>query len=680
MYRLLPIAKLAFLGLLVLPTALLAEKDGAAPFDVAKFVATLHDETPPIVIEDVSTIPTPRKSFFNHVCLSADGSRFAAMIDENRIYVWETKTGKQVSPINYKASGKITSLALSANGKYVLIGRDATNNSLLGESDAVKVSAIYKGLTADVIQAAITPDDKYVILCQKNGEVVRFPLLGGDPETFPKADGDLLDYDLFHITPSGENIVAISNRGHHVRMLNLAEKEAPPAGQEEKKETVNERSVAFDTEYSSTAAVVTKSYLIFNHSNELVFRGRPDQNHERTMQSLPTRAHWLRLSSDESRLVGVSSGGHVEMRGMIAPGVERTVSLGFHVRDCAISEDARTLALIDDKWRIVIKRLPEEFESQRLRISRTLQQLLAAKDYESLEAIFQRCEKDVVPFAWAPNRTPYGELCMLLETPPGAPLKFSKIASAIAQWSRDRPQASPPKIMLAQRNIQLAWSARGSGTGDTVTILGAVGFRAYVTRAEKLLVPLCDTDAPPPYAFTLLYTVAMAQQWNAERLDPYVDKLLTLSPHCLDAHFALAMAYLPRWGGAPEDLSKYAARVGDLVGGADGDGLYARFAVAQHFLHPPDHVFDGTGLDYQRTQRGLEHLAKTAPNGKFAACFGAWFATHQADNESLEKFCQLLKDDDLEMVWPDEIRRYEGDQQVIARQIKAIKMAPAVKP
>jgi hypothetical protein len=641
----------------------------AEPFDVAQFMKTLHDEPPPAKAEDLFTLGTPKPNVHQSLpCFSADQSRVGIMFENNFVYVWDTKTGERVSPVNYRAPGKITSLALSSTGKYVLIGREK-DNALVGESDAVKVAAVLKGFTSPAVAAAITDDDKYAVFCEKSGDILRFPLLGGEPERFAKAKEDTEDYDFFRILPGGKRVVFGSHKQKLLRMVVLPDE----PGQEVE-------SVAMSVEeYRTTGVALSSEYLLYSQSHDFYLRKRHDVKGASWMQSWRVWASWMSVSSDDQRLTMVSHNGIVNMRSMFACGLPRQFSLGHEVRDCAIARDGRLLIVVDDKNRLLLKRLPEDFEAPAVRIGRSLHKLLADKDYEALEAIFQQCEKDTTPFRWAPNQTPYHELCYLLATPPGAPLKYAGLKDAINAWAKERPRALPPRIMQTQEEIRLAWQNRGSGTADTVTFFGALGFEGRIENAEKIIVPVCDLETPPPMAFSLLFTVAMAQQWDDERLDPYVEKLLSLSPRAIDAHFAQAMALLPRWGGAPEDLNRYATRVADTIGGDEGDGIYARFAMAQRFLHHHDKIFAGTGLDYRRVRQGLIYLAKNAPDGKHAACFGAWFAVHSADNDGLKEFCELIKDDDFNLIWPVELIHYEGDRRVIQQQIAALKKLPMGK-
>src|SRR5690606_22003341 len=116
-----------------------------------------------------------------------------------------------------------------------------------------------------------------------------------------------------------------------------------------------------------------------------------------------------------------------------------------------------------------------------------------------------------------------------------------------------RPDAEFPKLLLAEFYIAVAWEWRGSGVASTVTPEGWKGFQENIAKEEELVLPICEKQKPSPRAYGILMTVAMAQGWPRERWQPYVDRLLSESPDCIESQGAVMTCLMPRWHGAPGD-------------------------------------------------------------------------------------------------------------------------------
>jgi hypothetical protein len=177
----------------------------------------------------------------------------------------------------------------------------------------------------------------------------------------------------------------------------------------------------------------------------------------------------------------------------------------------------------------------------------------------------------------------------------------------------------------------LAWQARGRGSAATVTEEGWREFREKIEETRKLVVPIADSDNPPPETFTLLFAVAMAQSWDREEVDKYVEKLMKVAPRHSSAHMQVVQLLMPRWGGKPGDSEAYAARIADRIGGAAGDAIYARCGVAQRKYYSPESFLEVTGFDGGRIHKGIAHLAAESPDDLHLLLQGLMLAAFQKD-------------------------------------------------
>jgi hypothetical protein len=372
--------------------------------------------------------------------------------------------------------------------------------------------------------------------------------------------------------------------------------------------------------------------------------GPPSSREIATHSSVTGEKVHIDVSRDGRYVFLADEEGDCEIRDMKSPTLpHRYYFLASKISAWALGNDGKTLAIGSRDGSVALMQLPGPPESMADVAASGLQQLLSAKDYDSLERVFAAFERDFRPFRWQPSNSPYATLASLLfwnRNVPGA-LQLS-VEAGLQRWIADRPDATAPKLMLASHYISMAWSIRGGGVAARVTPERWKGFYEYIDKAEKIIMPIAEGAKPPPFVWPQLFRVATAQSWEKEKWEPHAKKLLEQAPLCFDAHAALLMRLMPRWGGGPDDVEAYAARVADVIGGAEGDAMYARLAYSQRPLMSSWEQFDEVGFYRPRIMNGFEHLAKTASDRVHWANVGVYFASATGDEESAARVFKLL--------------------------------------
>jgi hypothetical protein len=278
------------------------------------------------------------------------------------------------------------------------------------------------------------------------------------------------------------------------------------------------------------------------------------------------------------------------------------------IRVMAVSRDGKMIAYGHDSdfsvWRI------GEIPSPRnVRLMELLDRHFRDGAYDRLDAIAEYLQKEARPSPWNGRWSRYETLIENLADAPWDPRDSAGHDERIKKWMEARPDSATAKLVAARRDIALAWEARGSGFADTVTEEGWEGFRKNIEEARTIVVPIADSEKPPPEVYPLLFLVAKAQSWDRERIDEYVEKMMKSAPRQYSAHSRVGELLMPRWGGRREDAVNYATRIGDRIGGAEGDAVYARVVLTLRPYHRADVFLEEHRFDIDRVHRGIAQLA-----------------------------------------------------------------------
>ncbi|QDU92485.1 SHD1 domain-containing protein [Lignipirellula cremea] len=273
--------------------------------------------------------------------------------------------------------------------------------------------------------------------------------------------------------------------------------------------------------------------------------------------------------------------------------------------------------------------------------------LFADKQYALLDELADECLADPerFPFTESPK---FDSLIDNLDSPISmkglGPLEFGQRQKQANEWLAKNPKSVAARVLVARFHVAEGWDARGSGFADTVTREGAEKFQASITAARETLAPVMESDNPPARAYSLWFTIAKAESWDGARLAPYLARFFKRYPTYHKGHALIAERLLPRWGGDEGETGRYIQSVGDQVGGEQGDIVYARLVADVHRYYSRTGFFEESGLDYDRTLRGLAALARDEFSRNFAANYGLYFAGLKRDREQALRFADLFED------------------------------------
>jgi hypothetical protein len=183
--------------------------------------------------------------------------------------------------------------------------------------------------------------------------------------------------------------------------------------------------------------------------------------------------------------------------------------------------------------------------------------------------------------------------------------------AALQEWIRHNPSSPTPRIALADAYENFAWKARGGGLGDTVTPMGWKLFRQRIEKARVALVQAEIISRDDPEWYDAMLVVANAQSWRGDQAGALVDKALSREPGYYYVARDAAEFLLPKWNGIPGGTQRFAWKVADKIGGAEGDATY--FFIAEYVLVIQDCSCPGSharGMSWPRIRKGYAAIER----------------------------------------------------------------------
>jgi hypothetical protein len=225
----------------------------------------------------------------------------------------------------------------------------------------------------------------------------------------------------------------------------------------------------------------------------------------------------------------------------------------------------------------------------------------------------------------------------------------------LQSWIAFSPESPTPRTALAQTYLRFAWKARGNGYADTVTADGWKLFQQRIERAYRVLDDAAKLGIHDPGSYRQMQTVALAQGWDRNRVDALTAEALAYEPGYF--YFAVAQAtyLLPKWYGRAGDTERYAAKVADQVGGAEGAALYFRIAAAMNCCKR----IQAPAMSWPRIQEGFARTEQLYGSTNWQRNVMAYLALGANDSASAKQMFARIGDDWDAEVWKTKAR-YEA--------------------
>jgi hypothetical protein len=222
---------------------------------------------------------------------------------------------------------------------------------------------------------------------------------------------------------------------------------------------------------------------------------------------------------------------------------------------------------------------------------------------------------------------------------------YPTLCAELGAWRDALPESPTPLVALADAHIRWAWEARGSGPALTVSEEGWKLFHTRLDEARRMSERAIELGARDGQPFRCLITVGMAESATKEELRELLDAGRKIDPLYVGMYEQMAIALMPRWGGDPGDVERFANEVATLVPGDDGLELFGLIAyqIHQYECNDPVTILWGQ-YDRKLLARSADVLAQRYPKSQGLVQFTAYMAMVTQDHEVARRIRPLVSE------------------------------------
>jgi len=297
----------------------------------------------------------------------------------------------------------------------------------------------------------------------------------------------------------------------------------------------------------------------------------------------------------------------------------------------------------------------EEFEADRLKgdeerlaIIDDLNAAYNRDDFERLDNIVQKYRDQPYTLVWGKSalKHVYEWLGRWEEGQAG-----EQHEEWLNKWLNARPKSATPRILLAERYIEWAWEARGSGFAGSVTEEGGKLFverleraKAYLSQAEKL-------EHPDAELYRLRISIIKGLGRDRDEADPALAAGIKLDRTYHPLYEGMAIYLLPRWHGQPGEVEQFADELVKRLEGDLGQEMYLRVAVAV-LPYERSRFFANTAFDYRQIMDGWLAFSQKYKSHVYLQNEVAYLSALRRDRRTLLPLLNALNEEQLDTdVW-----------------------------
>jgi hypothetical protein len=248
----------------------------------------------------------------------------------------------------------------------------------------------------------------------------------------------------------------------------------------------------------------------------------------------------------------------------------------------------------------------------------------------------------------------------------------------LKRWTSLRPGSITARVALADAQMQYAWKARGGGYADSVSDDGWKVFGERLQLAAKTLKEASTLPAKCPDWYLAMQLLAQDMGASREEQTAFFEKAIAFEPDYYYYYRTQAKTLLPKWGGKEGEMTAFAARIADRVGGKKGDMIYFRIASAVNCHCDSDR--DLYGMQWSRIKSG--YIAVEEQYGEFVGYMNqmASMAGNAGDPVYAEEMFKRIGQAWDPQVWNnrkyfDEVRDWSNGAASAQATIEALKAA-----
>ncbi|MCH7960092.1 MAG: ankyrin repeat domain-containing protein [Candidatus Hydrogenedentes bacterium] len=198
----------------------------------------------------------------------------------------------------------------------------------------------------------------------------------------------------------------------------------------------------------------------------------------------------------------------------------------------------------------------------------------------------------------------------------------------LERWSAQYPDSVTWRIVAAHAHADIGWSLRGSSWASEVTDKGRAGMKEHLNLAWEFLEGGHHLAGHDPELYVNAISVAMglskekSEVFDVSPSDRKTAKNLmerlfllgaAIEPTYNPLYYKRAISLLPRWGGEPGELERFAERTVNKIGVYEGETMYARIAYLAMDLVGSAVYLDRFKFSWLRIKQGNLNILERYP-------------------------------------------------------------------
>jgi len=303
-------------------------------------------------------------------------------------------------------------------------------------------------------------------------------------------------------------------------------------------------------------------------------------------------------------------------------------------------------------------------KSGRIAAGCAAQRAFATGDYESLDSMLHPAKDGLADLEDGGSRLSgvVGGLDDFLGRGP----TLDNVYSRLADWRRARPASDGPDLVEAVLLRSWAWSARGSGSVQSVS---PQQWAWYAQRIEMATAALEDAEKkqePSPVRYQMALQLGVDQGTHQSELRPVFDTGIAKFPGYEPLYAGMLRALLPRWGGSYGDVDNFIESIVRQIPSAQGAEMYARLYSAFASMEGDEtDVFKDAHAKWPTIKRGYEDMLRRYPKSASIRNAYAAFACRAKDAETYRAARASVAARVLKTEWTEEYSPQKCDESLL---------------
>lgn len=599
-FRLLPRLGL-LLAVSLSPTWLYAEETTQQIVEIAD---RLSQRVPSPVFEASRVFQTPERRG-GYLDVSVDGSRMVLMQRDKKFSTWNIDEGKKLADFTAKNSAIDGVLKISRDGKWTAFANQRKFIEVY-EVETGKLVHTFDQMDWNIGDIGFSLDSQLLYAVGTKRQLL-----------IAKPEGDVIKHES----------EPILERERHVRMCNFGQDRWATVIERKDTDIVEliwespDGTGREELPYRNPPNIVGGPLMFCVFSGAEIWFGPTNLGgifHSPTQQFLTD----VRIDSIENperaNYVWISTWSGAELRGswrMDRPG-QITVPRRYdpHVM-LVTAPNSQRMIEHSPSGRAVVHELREaEIRPSAYRTANVLDQVMREKRYDVIRELGKRWANRPTPINDNKIITAYSELVHHVREYRDVPRNAEQQAQWLAELVEMHPDNDVFRLALASQYFSIGTEARGSGYADKVSPEAWQTLAKYMQESWETIEPMLEKENVPPEVYVQVVFLARYQQWDRERLEPYLERAMKEAPSYHRIWSQECTSRLPRWGGSPGETEALAAKVADQIGGKDGDILYAEVARLISIYFQWKGLFEEAGFDQERVMRGMVAICEREPD------------------------------------------------------------------